>query len=177
METDFQSRSVMDSSKWKLNPLNIQNDLQGSRDSRYGSIYIKMSDQLSMYIAQKPDLFSTGVDAFQKSCRNPKGYAVPPFCLIRKILRKAHIEMATIILITPACLSQTWYSTALQMSLRYPVLILRTDDLLFNPKTQKHPLVINKTPQLVARVVSKKSFLQDYQNRLSHSFQMPEGKV
>ena len=85
--------------------------------------------------------------------------------------------MATIILITPACLSQTWYSTALQMSLRYPVLILRTDDLLFNPKTQKHPLVINKTPQLVARVVSKKSFLQDYQNRLSHSFQMPEGKV
>lgn len=106
----------------------------------------RMSDQLSMYIAQKPDLFSTGVDAFQKSCRNPKGYAVPPFCLIRKILRKAHIEMATIILITPACLSQTWYSTALQMSLRYPVLILRTDDLLFNPKTQKHPLVINKTP-------------------------------
>ena len=137
----------------------------------------RMSDQLSMYIAQKPDLFSTGVDAFQKSCRNPKGYAVPPFCLIRKILRKAHIEMATIILITPACLSQTWYSTALQMSLRYPVLILRTDDLLLNPKTQKHPLVINKTPQLVARVVSKKSFLQDYQNRLSHSFQMPEGKV
>ena len=41
METDFQSRSVMDSSKWKLNPLNIQNDLQGSRDSRYRSICIK----------------------------------------------------------------------------------------------------------------------------------------
>ena len=80
----------MDSSKWKLNPLNIQNDLQGSRDSQYGSIYIKMSDQLSMYIAQKPDLFSTGVDAFQKSCRNPKGYAVPPFCLIRKIEKSSH---------------------------------------------------------------------------------------
>ena len=37
MEADFQSQSVMDSSKWKLNPY----DLQGSRDSRYRSICIK----------------------------------------------------------------------------------------------------------------------------------------
>ena len=61
---------------------------------------------------------------------------------------------------------------ALQMSIRNPVLIPRTEDLFLNP------LVTNKTLHIVGWVVSGKGFLQkDYQNRLSHSCQMLEAKA
>lgn len=115
----------------------------------------RMSHKLPMHISQKPNLFSTGVDAFQQSCRNVKSYAVPPFCLIRKILRKAQIDMATIILITPACQSQAQYSKAPQMSIRNLVLILRTEDLLQNPNTQQHPLVTKHRSQWLGQFPGK----------------------
>ena len=60
------------------------------------------------------------------------------------------------------------------MSINNPILILRTNDLLPDPGTQKHLLVTKKTPATpaICLVSGKKNILQkDYQNRLSHSSQ------
>ena len=65
---------------------------------------------------------------------------------------------------TPVRQSQAWYPKALQIKIINPILIHRTKDVILNLETQKHPLITNKTLQLVAWVVSGKSFLQtDYQ--------------
>ena len=87
-----------------------------------------------------------------------------PILSYRGISEKSSVRNDHIILITTAWKNQAWYPKTLQMGIRNPILILRTDDLLLKPQTQKHPLVTNKTLPLVAWVISEKSLLQDYQN-------------
>lgn len=59
----------------------------------------RISQQLPMYI-WKSDPFSRRVDAFQLYWGIRKGYALSSFYLIRKVLRKVQIIIATIIPIT-----------------------------------------------------------------------------
>ena len=112
VEADFQSRSVTNSSKWKLNPERFRMICKALGAPDIDLFALRMSHQLPMYISWEPDPFSRGVDAFQQSWRNLRGYVFPPFCHIGKVLEKVQIDMATIILINPAWKSQTWYPKA-----------------------------------------------------------------
>lgn len=58
----------------------------------------------------------------------------------------------------------------MEMSIRHPLLLPTTRDLLKNPKGEIHPLVQNKSLRLVAWTVSGKSYLQkEYQQELQSS--------
>ena len=129
---------------------NIQNDLVGSRDSRYRFLSIKeVTSVTNVDIMENRSIQHTS-RCLPTIMEKPERLCISPILSYRESSEKVQIDMAIIFLINPK---------AIQMSIGNPILISRTDDP-------------------VTWVVSGKSFLQkEYQNRLSHSFQMPERKA
>ena len=58
-----------------------------------------------------------------------KGYEFPPFSLIGRVLHKALIDQAKLILITPAWQTQFWYPQLLKLSIRNPLVLPKVPDL------------------------------------------------
>lgn len=86
-----------------LNPLRRFLVTREQLEIRSGNFSTNLQNFLdSRFSTWKPDSFSRGAGAFQRSWNNLKGYTFPPFCLIGTALRKLRVEMATIILVTPA---------------------------------------------------------------------------
>ena len=178
VEADHQSRSVKDSSEWKLSP-NVFKQLCLKRGTPSIDLFAsRLSHQVPRYMSWKLDPFSQGRDAFQKSWKFLEAYAFPPFALIPRVLKKIQVEKATLLLITPAWQTQAWYPKILQMCVKNPLLIPKRKNLLLNPDQVVHPLIENRTLQLVAWTVSGKDLLQKaYQRKLSPSSQIPDEKV
>ena len=111
---------------------------------------------------------SQAADAFQQNWFHKNICAFPPFCMIPKVLSKVWKDkVPTMILVTPAWPSQQWYPEAMRMSMQQPILLTRRRDLLKNPKGGIHPLVQNKTLNLVAWTVSGLDYKRkEFQGRL-----------
>ena len=59
-----------------------------------------------------------------------KGYVFPPFVLIGligRVLNKVQKEKVTLLLITPAWQTQSWYPLMLHLTVRIPLLLPKTD--------------------------------------------------
>ena len=56
----------------------------------------------------KPESLCRGTDGFKQLWENLKGVSSAPFCLIGRVVGKVHVEMATIVLVTPAWQGQPW---------------------------------------------------------------------
>ena len=119
-----------------------------------------MSHEVSVYIAWKSDPFCRGKYAFQQSWKNLKGYTFPPFCLIGRALRKGQVEVATIILVTPAWQEQPWYSTNEYSG---PNLTPKSRKPVAEPKLPKTPsygkenLVVNCAGSFRKKIYSRSS--------------------
>ena len=173
-EADFQSRSLKDSSEWKLKS-QIFEALCSLRGANFET---RVSHQLPCYISRKLDPFSKGRDAFQRSWKYQKGYVFPPFSLIGGVLRKVQMEQAQFLLVTPTWQSQSWYPHLIQMSVHKPILIPQVEDLLMGPKMEKHPLIEKGKLRLLAWTILGKSYLQkEFQRMLQSLSQVPKGKV
>ena len=73
-------------------------------------------------------------------------------------------------MVTPAWPSQPWYSSLLEMSIRDPILLPMSPEVLMSPMKETHPLIMNNSLQLVGWVVSGDQSLQwDYQIKLRSS--------
>ena len=177
-EADFQSRAVKDSSEWKLNPEIFQKICKEWETPDVDLFASRVSHQLPTYMSWKLDPFSKGKDAFQSSWTHMRGYAFPPFSLVGRVLSKVQRDQATLILITPAWQTQAWYPRVLQMSVRKPLLLPQTQNLLTGPNREKHKLVKNGHLQLLAWTISGKNYLQkEFQQKLPCLSQMPEDQA
>ena len=177
-EADSESRSVKDSSEWKLKTAVFQKVCQARGTPSIDLFASRLSHQVPEYMSWKLDPYSKGRDAFQFSWSHLQAYAFPPFSLIGRVLKKVQADNANLIIITPAWQTQSWYPTLLQMSVQHPLLLPSTSDLLLNPNNEYHPLILNKGLRLVAWTVSGKGCLQRvYQEKLYHLSQLPGERV
>ena len=100
------------------------------------------------------------VDTFYINWSHLKAYAFPPFALIGRVLAKAMRDKCMLVIITPVCLSQPWYTQLLRMSIQDPIFIPPFPNLLTDPNPNQHPLGQNQTLALAAWKVSGNSILQ-----------------
>ena len=176
VKADQASRFFQDSSEWLLSPKIFR---QISHKLGYPSIDLFASracHQIQSYMSWKPDPQSLAVDVFQQNWQT-RGltYAFPPFSLIGKVVRKVRMEKATSILITPHWPAQSWYNQILEICIRNPLLLTSQEDLLLNPQGEIHPLVENKTLNLMAWTISGKDYLQKaYQQKLQTLSSKPD---
>ena len=169
-EADMQSRTVKDSSEWKLNPVVFQNLCKSWWTPDIDLFASRVSHQVPAYVSWKLDPYSKGRDAFQMRWTHTKGYAFPPFSLIGRVLHKVLFDQATLILITPAWQTQSWYPQLLRLSIRNPLILPKVPDLLQGPNKEPHPLITKGSLQLLAWIVSGKGYLQKEYQRKLHSY-------
>ena len=96
------------SSEWKLKPQIFQKicSLRGTPDMDLFAS--RISHQVPAYRSWKLDPFSKGRDAFQTRWTHMKGYAFPPFSMIGRVLKKAQVDQANLMLTPPAWQTQPW---------------------------------------------------------------------
>ena len=116
-EADMQSRTVTDSSEWKLNPVKLQNLSKSCWTPDIDVSASRVSHQVPPYVSCKLDPYSKGRDAFQMCWTHTKGYAFLSFSLIGRVLHKVLIDQGTLILIKPVLVpsvTKAFDSTPLQ---------------------------------------------------------------
>jgi len=167
VEADRMSRNVRDSSEWKLNPHVFRRICRARGTPSTDLFASRLTNQVPLYFSWKLDPYSQGQDALQTSWSQVRGYAFPPFSLIGRVLWKVRSDQATIILITPAWQTQAWYPIVLQMSVQNPIILPQYQDLLQNPQGEFHPLLRNRSLELVAWTVSGKICkIKEFQRKL-----------
>ena len=61
-------------------------------------------------------------------------YAIPPFSMKGRLLRKVQNDQTNMIIVTPAYQSQTWYPILLKMNIKNPVLLPNHPKILLSPE-------------------------------------------
>ena len=82
--------------------------------------------RLPTYVSPVPDPGAWAVDALSMSWSGILAYAFPPFPILGKVIRKARIDQASLILVCPHWPAQPWFAELLQLS-HLPPLPLRVD--------------------------------------------------
>ena len=167
---DFLSRHLRDRSDWVLNtsifkainrvwgPLEV--DLFASR----------LSTRLPRFFSWRADPEAEATDAFYHDWSKMLGYAHPPWCLVARVLTKAQMEGATVILVTPLWQSQPWFPTLLDMLIDFPIQLPSVENLV-TPSPNCDCPVWGIQPQLVAWKVSGGiSHQRRFRARLQTSF-------
>lgn len=102
----------------------------------------RLNAQLEQYVSWRPDPNAMATDALQLRWNKWTGYAFPPFCLIRRCLKKVREEKASLVLVAPIWRSQPWYPALLELLIDYPLILPVDPQLLMDPSNNPHPLVV-----------------------------------
>jgi len=173
-EADFESTAIQSSAKWQLRRdifLTLMREVYQCNVDLFAT---RLNQQLPQFVSWRPDPFAVGTDALQIPWIGWKGYAFPPFVLISKILRKVREEGSMILLITLVWESQPWYPALLSMLVDYPVLLPTHNNLLTDPFSQHHPLVLAGQLQLAAWTLSGESTQQKAFQEKLHNYCSPD---
>ena len=139
VRADRESRLLLDSSDWKLDPAVFQLILQ-----RWGPLEIdlfasRLTYQLKQFVSWRPDPLAIHSDAFSMSWHNIQGSAFPPFALIGRCLQQiVRQNVEQLILVAPVWPSQPWYPLLLQLCIDHPLLFPMSPTLLTRDN-QSHP--------------------------------------
>ncbi|XP_045127706.1 uncharacterized protein LOC123514122 [Portunus trituberculatus] len=98
-----------------------------------------INTQVPTYVSWKPDPNAAYTNAFTMDWNDKSLYALPPFSVIGKMLKKIQEDKATVIYILPLWPMQIWFPLALQLLAETPLLLPR--ELLVLPQDPgfKHP--------------------------------------
>ena len=154
-EANMHLRTVKNSSEWKLNQVVFQKLCKSWLTLDINLFTSRVSHQVPANVSCKLDPYSKGRDALQMCWTHTKGYAFPSFFLIGRVLHKVLIDQATLILITPAWQTQSWYPQLLRLSIRNPLILPKVPDLLQGPNKELHPLITKGNLQLLAWIASE----------------------
>ena len=123
-EVDGASRQEKDSSKWKMNLQIFQCLCKILGTLEVDLFASRLSNQIIIYTAWRPDPLSQGTDAMQQQWCQKFMYAFSPFFLITRVLHKVMFDQTeNMILITPIWHTQAWYATQfLLMLIAKPIL-------------------------------------------------------
>ena len=142
-EADFLSRKINDNIEWSL-----KQEAFEFICSKFGKPTIdlfasRINHKLEKYISLLPDINATAINAFHHKW-SEFAYLFPPFNLIPRVLKKIREDKTpAAILIFPQWECASWYPVILTMSLRDPLFLRQSEDLLFlhHKKTAIHPLM------------------------------------
>ena len=81
----------------------------------------KFNHRLPLYVSPVPDPHALATDALSINWSLMIGYAFPPFPILAKVLRKARLENATLILVAPRWPAQPWFPDLLSLSHTQPL--------------------------------------------------------
>ena len=168
---DKESRMDSDSSEWALHAQIFRNLMEVRGPCTVDLFASRLSAKLPTYFSWRSDPGAKAVDALTQSWTNIRGYAFPPFCLIGRCLTKIRSEkIPWILLITPLWKSQTWFPLLPEMSVDYPILLPKCNNLLTDPRGNPHPMIVQGHLQLVAWTVSGvPGKIEAFQTKLFHS--------
>ena len=146
-----------DSSYWQLLPSVFEaiNNLLGPFNiDLFAS---RTNTQLPVYCSWRPDPQAKVVDAFSVLWSQDCPYLSLPFNLIGRALTKiCQEELEYACLIAPVWPAQVWYPQLLKMLVGNPVLLPMEQDLLLDPGSNPHPLILEGHMFLTAWPVSGK---------------------
>ena len=91
--------------------------------------------RLPLYFSPVPDPQALGQDALAHSWRSLIGYAFPPLALLSKVIRKARMEQASLILIAPYWPYQPWFPDLLELSHTPPLKLAVHPNGLVQPRS------------------------------------------
>ena len=97
---DRESREFYDSSEWQIDPQVIKPFLRRFSVDLFASLLTAL---LPAYASWKPDPGATYTDAMTLNWSLLKGYAFPPFSLIRPVLKKKYLRTKPIWSLWPQC--------------------------------------------------------------------------
>ena len=112
----------------------------------------RFSRRLPLFVSPVPDPQAWAVDALSLPWTNLLGYAFPLFPILGKVIRKASIERATLILVAPKWEGQPWYPDLLDLVHENPIPLRIGLKGLVQPRTgvpHANPAVLNLHAWLV----------------------------
>ena len=148
---DKKSRVFQESLEWMLHPAVFQ-----ALQKEVGCFSIdlfatRVNHQVPGFVSWTPEPGAVATDAFNVKWDFQLAYLFPPFCMIKRCLRKIQQDQAHCVLITPVWKSSPWYPVILSLLVGQPLLLPRRLDLLRLPGTEKiHPLCLQKNFRLAA---------------------------
>ena len=151
-EADKLSREIMpDWADWMLDP-----EIFKLLEKKLGPLTLDLfasrwNAQVKKFYTWKAQPSALGTNALSHKWPNVGAYAFPPVALIPVVLNKILQEnLKQIIVITPAWPTQNWYSKLLNMSIKEPIILPQTQNLLVDAQNQPPHLLNYKTFRLVA---------------------------
>ena len=177
IEADWQSRNFLDSSDWRL-----KREIFRDMNQKMGPFMLDLfasrhNAQLNRYISWRPDPFSVGVDAFQRSWKEEGLYLFPPFAMIPRCPLKIQQEEATVTLIAPPWQTQPWFPMLLSLLIQAPILLPPCRDILTSPTRETHPLAEQRQFRLAAWKFSGREILnKEFCNKLPSYWQNSLGE-
>ena len=166
---DAESRTMVDRSDWKLNPILFRKIVQ-----YYGPIEVdlfasRLTAQCPVYFSWRPDPYATATDAFLQNWEGKHGYANPPWNLMGRVLSQVQRQQACIVLVAPVWKTQPWYPLLLEMIIAYPCLI-KHKQVMLNAEPQ------TLAPQLAVWHISGKDIeSRSFRRKLPLSCSNPGG--
>jgi len=176
---DQESRMQGDSSDWKLSPRVFNQLMKQMGPCEIDLFASRLTAQLPTYMSWRPDPEAVATDALAQPWNFARGYAFPPFALIGRCLNKVHRErVPEMVLVTPIWPTQTWFPMLVWMSIRRPILIPTTKQLLRNHKGESHPLISQGSLNLAAWLVSGDPLRQkEFQKKRQSLFYLPGDEI
>ena len=138
---DKKSRVFQNSLEWNVHPAVLQ-----ALQKEVGCFGIDLfatwvNHQDPAFVSWRPEPGTVATNAFNVKWGFQLACLFPPFCMIKRCLRKIQQDQSHCVLITPVWKSSPWYPVILSLLVGQPLLLPRRLDPLRLPGTKKmHPL-------------------------------------
>ena len=83
----------------------------------------RFSAQIQRFFSWRVDPEAEATDAFSQPWSQILGFAHPPWCLITRVLHKAQMERATLVVIAPLWKTQAWFLVMMEMLMDHPIIL------------------------------------------------------
>jgi hypothetical protein len=128
---DVESRTMVDRSDWKLNPILFKRIVNLFDPIEVDLFASCLTAQCPVYFSWRPDPYAAATDAFLQDWSQIQGYANPLWSLIGQVLSQVQVQQAYIILVAPVWKTQPWYPLCLGMLRAYHYLIRHHQIMLY----------------------------------------------
>ena len=169
LTADFLTRFLRDRTDWILNP-----DIFAALNKHWGPLQVdlfvrRFSAQPQRFFSWRVDPDAEATDAFSQPWSHTLGFAHPPWCLVLRVLHKAQMERATLVVIAPLWKTQAWFPVIMEMLMDHLILLLEMDDIVTLSPNYGCPVQM-AIPRLVAWKVSGDSSKREpFQKKLVSS--------
>ena len=140
---DFESRQNKMESEWMLNTSVLSRALVDLDFMPEKDLFAsRLNAQFTRYVAFRPDLYASAIDAFAMNWSDLNFYAFPPFSVIPAVLKNIKEDETTRICVLPYWPTQAWFALASKLATRKIIHLKPSKTLLHLPSlpNKMHPL-------------------------------------